>query len=88
MPEARNKRFMLVKETIWFLTAGKWLREKFGNKYRVAHRHLPKFFMYMGTFFDPEIAFYYTLWGSFKTYDNEDCKKILGIEFTDLKESL
>ena len=46
--KAKNNRFILVNEPLWFIHAGKWLHQKFGNKYMVAHYPLPKFAMYLG----------------------------------------
>ena len=92
MPEAANKRFMLVAEACWFKDVGVYLDNIYGSqgskKYKVVKKELPKLLCQVVSFFDKEIAVVMPFWGMQKTFANEETKKILSIDFIPIKQSV
>lgn len=88
VPEAAGQRFILVNEGVWFMSIGKWLHDKWGNKFKCVHKSLPKFLLSLATLWDEEARTVKPFWGVIKTFDNEKTKQVLGIRFTDMKHSV
>jgi hypothetical protein len=67
VPEAANKRFMLVSESVWFKELGVYLDEVYGTKgskkYKVVKKELPKLLCQIVSFFDKEVAVIMPSWG-------------------------
>ena len=62
-PDAANKRFILVADSIWFHELGIALNEKYGKDYKVVHKLVPKFLMEIVAIWDKEVAAIVPLWG-------------------------
>jgi len=63
-PEAANKRFMLVADSIWFKDIGLCLHEKYGQDYKkVVKKEIPKLIMYVASIFNAEAKASLPLWG-------------------------
>lgn len=88
MPEAANKRFILVAETVWFLKLGEWLHEKWGKKYKVVHKGLPYFLLCVASLWDAQARTVKGHVGHFHTFDNSTTKGVLGIEFHGMQQSV
>ena len=88
VPEAASKRFILVNEGVWFMSIGEWLHEKWGKKFPVVHKSLPKCLLTLASLWDAEARTVKPFWGVIKTFDNQNTKDVLGIQFTDMKQSV
>jgi nucleoside-diphosphate-sugar epimerase len=86
-PEAANKRFMLVADSVWFKDLGVWLHEKYGDSYKVVHKTVPKIAMRIVSLWDKEAAAILPMWGLEKTFKNTETTEILGINFIHPKAS-
>ena len=49
VPEAANRRFLVVGEMVWLLEVGECLNKKYGKTYSVTHKKLSKMMMAMGS---------------------------------------
>ena len=89
VPEAANKRFMLVNQSVWSNDLGHWLKEKWNIQYpKITTCNTPKWLVWMGSWFNSDAKMIYPLLGTEKTFENSETKQILGIEFTDIKSSV
>jgi dihydroflavonol-4-reductase len=80
-PEAANKRFLLVADSVWFQDLGTALNEKYGKDYKVVHKLVPKFLMRIVSIWDKEAAAIVPMWGLEKSFKNTETTEILGINF-------
>ena len=87
-PEAANKRFILCSQSVWFKDIGAWLNEKYGKEYNPIHKEVPKFAIWVASFFDKTAAVVLPRWGKRKLYINKETTEILGIEFIEPKKSV
>ena len=62
--------------------------EVYGPDYNPIHKEVPKFAIWMASFFDKTAAVALPRWGKRSTYINKDRREILGIEFIEPKKSL
>jgi nucleoside-diphosphate-sugar epimerase len=86
VPEAANRRFMLVNTCVWFTDVGRWLHEKHGENYpKICKKELKKWMLWVASIFDAEAKTILPAWGVEKTYDNSETREILGIDFIDME---
>jgi hypothetical protein len=62
-PDAANKRFMLVSNSVWFEDLGIWLNEVYGKDYKVVYKTVPKFLLQIVALWDKEAAAIVPMWG-------------------------
>ena len=80
-PEAANKRFLLVADSVWFKDLGDALHEEYGKDYKVVHKLVPKFLMRIVALWDKEAAAIVPMWGLEKNFKNSETTEVLGINF-------
>ena len=87
-PEAANKRFILCAETVWFKEIGTWLHEVYAKEYKPIHKEVPKFAIWIVSFFNKTAKVALPRWGKKKTFINKETREILGIDFIAPKTSV
>lgn len=88
VPEARNKRFLLVNRGEDFSKIGDWLAEKYRPDYPVTTGILPKCLLQCMACFRDDAKNMIAVWGKKMTFDNSETTSILKVQFTDLKQSV
>jgi len=64
VPDAAGNRFLLVEGSYWFSEIGTIMHKNYGNNgYTVAYKEIPKFIMWIGSFFNKSAEASLSSWG-------------------------
>ena len=88
VPEARNKRFMLSKECMWLHEIAAIIKKQYGKDYKMTDKVMPYWIIKVASFFSNYCHYLAQNWETEFTYDNQETKQILGVQFRDLDSSL
>lgn len=86
--EAKNQRFILYNQTIWFKEIAEILKERFGRYYSVRANELKYCLVRMVAMFDPSAKMILPFWGKTITLDNQRSREVLGIHYHQAKETV
>ena len=75
-------------DQLWFKDMADALREKYGKDYKVSSKAPPKFLLSIASWFDNTIKLTMDRWGITYKIDNEPSKQVLGIQYTDCRQSI
>lgn len=88
VPQAANRRFMLVGKCIWLPELCRWLEERYGDYYDIPHLIMPRWLVTLGSFFREDLKYVIHMLDVDCQYDTNETNKILGIKFRDMKTSV
>ena len=88
VPEARNQRFILCTESLWFKQIAETLKEEYGEFYKFKTGELKYCTVKLASFFDPSVRIILPLWRKSIILNNERSRKVLGIEYRDTKTTI
>ncbi len=79
IPEAANKRFILVSKSLWLKEISETLNEVYGKEYPIPTHVYPYFYLKLVSFFKNDAANFINTWKRVETFDTEATKTILKI---------
>jgi len=86
VPEAANKRFILVSKAVWFKEVAGWLHDRFAPTYPVVKREIPKCLIQCMAYIHKDFKQILSEWNVDYTFQIVDTLAILGItSFRDTK---
>lgn len=89
VPEAAGKRFLLVEGSYWFREIGEIMNKNYKDQgYSVAYKEMPKFAIWMASWFDKSADAALQYWGCEQYFDNTLSKEVLGIQYNDFEKTL
>jgi nucleoside-diphosphate-sugar epimerase len=88
IPEARNSRFIVHNESIWLKDLAIILQNHYGRQYPIKTGDLRYCTLKLAGCFDPAAKFLVPIWGKEMVIINDKSKRILGIEYHDLHDTL
>ncbi len=68
VPEAANKRFVVVERACWFQDFGEILHKHYGDRYNVAHKPMSKCLAWFIGLFDTQVHLMHSYWGMEQSY--------------------
>ena len=87
VPEARNSRFILSAETLWFKDYAQALKEKYPRN-KIKSGELGYCPVKVASWFDPSVKMILPFWGKSLQLNNQHSKNVLGIQYHDGRESI
>ena len=88
VPEAANRRFLVVGQMMWLLEVGEQLHIKYGKNYNVTHKKLSKMMMAMGSLVSGKNKEIIENWSQEQQFECSPAQEVLKILFKDTKEAL
>ena len=88
IPEAANKRFILVSECCWFNELGQHLHDKFYPDYNPPCKNMSRWMGSLASWFSSDLASLLPKWGKPFVLDTAPSKQTLGIEYISVKDSI
>jgi dihydroflavonol-4-reductase len=87
VPEARNKRFILSSQSLWFKETAQILKDKF-PAYKIKAGEIGYCPVKLASYFDSSIKLILPMWNKQIRADNKQSREILGIQYIDASESI
>ncbi len=86
-PEAANKRFALVNDSVWFQQVVTALANEFHPQgYNFSTKELQRCLVNVGAWFKPELKHALRMWGLPTTFDNSQSREVLGVQYGDMNK--
>ena len=86
--DAKNKRFILSSNSLWFVEIAQALKDQYGAFYKIKAKEISYCPMKFASFFSATVKEMLPNWGKPILMDNSSSQKILGIQYRDTKESI
>jgi len=88
VPEAANRRFILVENNYWFMDVAKWLKAKYPENKKISVKPMGCYCIFKCfSCCSKQAAMLVRMWDKPVSFDNSATKEVLGIEFKPAKES-
>ena len=79
--EAKNSRFILNGQSLWFREIAEFLKAEYGQWYNIKSGELKYCTLKIAAIFDKQARLIVPMWGKSLVLENKKSKEILGIEY-------
>lgn len=86
-PKAKNQRIITVNRCIWMKEMAEFLKEKY-PQYKIPSKELPRCGVKLAATFDKKVRLILPLWGVERVFKNDKSKEMLGLTYTEMKDTI
>ncbi len=86
--DARNNRFLVHNESMWLKDLATILKNNYGRQYPIKNGDMKLCTLKIAACFDSSAKFVIPIWGKEKYLLNDKSKKILGMQYQDIVDTL